>query len=71
MAAAKLKKSSSTIRVPRPLTDTQWRTLRAFHDHEEHNRLMADPEALERRQALEWRMVAFFKEHGVPFLKVS
>jgi hypothetical protein len=65
MAAGK-SKDASTIRIPKPLTDVQWRTLRAFHDREEHTRLMADPEALARRQALERRMIAFFEEHGVP-----
>lgn len=66
MAAQKSKSLSSTVRVPKPVTDVQWQTLRAFHDHEEYGRLMADPGAFAGREALERRMIAFFKQHGVP-----
>ena len=66
MAARKSKRPPSSDWVPKPVTDVQWRTLRGFHDQEEYGRLMADPGALARRQALEERMIAFFKQQGVP-----
>jgi hypothetical protein len=65
MAARRSKSPSATFQVPKPITDEQWRTLRAFHDREEYGRLTADPAAFARRQALEQRMIAFFKQYGV------